>query len=111
MRAECRVSCPHIPQPHLVVAAAGDHPPARQHRHRPTPAFRRPSSTGPVPGSAGSYRARLQGHDQGESGYFTTIRAKFDLPTGVTTAQTYVYHCHIVEHEDNDMMLPFTVTP
>ena len=44
-------------------------------------------------------------------GYFTTIRAKFDLPTGVTAPQTYVYHCHIVEHEDNDMMLPFTITP
>ncbi len=44
-------------------------------------------------------------------GYFTTIRARFDLPAGVTTAQSYVYHCHIVEHEDNDMMLPFTVTP
>jgi spore coat protein A len=42
-------------------------------------------------------------------GYFTTIRAKFDLPANVTTSQTYVYHCHIVEHEDNDMMLPFTV--
>ena len=24
--------------------------------------------------------------------------------------QTYVHHCHIVEHEDNDMMRPFTVT-
>ena len=44
-------------------------------------------------------------------GYFTTIRAKFDLPDGVTAPQTYVYHCHIVEHEDNDMMLPFIVTP
>jgi spore coat protein A len=43
-------------------------------------------------------------------GYFTTIRAKFDLPTGVTAPQDYVYHCHIVEHEDNDMMRPFTVT-
>jgi spore coat protein A len=43
-------------------------------------------------------------------GYFTTIRAKFDLPANVPTPQTYVYHCHIVEHEDNDMMLPFTVT-
>ena len=21
------------------------------------------------------------------------------------------YHCHIVEHEDNDMMRPFTVVP
>ncbi len=44
-------------------------------------------------------------------GYFTTIRAKFDLPTGVTAPQSYVHHCHIVEHEDNDMMRPFTVVP
>ncbi|MFZ1065512.1 MAG: multicopper oxidase domain-containing protein, partial [Pseudolabrys sp.] len=43
-------------------------------------------------------------------GYFTTIRAKFDLPNGVSAPQTYVHHCHIVEHEDNDMMRPFTVT-
>lgn len=40
---------------------------------------------------------------------FTTIRAEFDLPTGVTAPQSYVYHCHIVEHEDNDMMRPFEV--
>ena len=44
-------------------------------------------------------------------GYFTRIRAKFDLPTGVMAPQTYVHHCHIVEHEDNDMMRPFTVVP
>jgi spore coat protein A len=42
-------------------------------------------------------------------GQFTTIRAKFDLPNTVTAPQKYVYHCHIVEHEDNDMMRPFTV--
>ena len=42
-------------------------------------------------------------------GYFTRIRAKFDLPTGVNPPQDYVHHCHIVEHEDNDMMRPFTV--
>ena len=44
-------------------------------------------------------------------GEFTTIRAQYDLPTGVSAPQTYVYHCHIVEHEDNDMMRPFTVVP
>jgi spore coat protein A len=44
-------------------------------------------------------------------GYFTTIRAQFDLPADVTAPQTYVHHCHIVEHEDNDMMLPFIVEP
>jgi spore coat protein A, manganese oxidase len=43
-------------------------------------------------------------------GELTTIRAKFDLPAKVKPPQTYVYHCHIVEHEDNDMMRPFTVT-
>jgi spore coat protein A len=43
-------------------------------------------------------------------GFFTTVRAKFELPKDVTSPQDYVYHCHIVEHEDNDMMRPFTVT-
>ncbi|MEW8321928.1 MAG: multicopper oxidase domain-containing protein [Candidatus Thiodiazotropha taylori] len=33
----------------------------------------------------------------------TTIRAEFDLPG------LYVWHCHIVEHEDNEMMVPFCV--
>jgi spore coat protein A len=44
-------------------------------------------------------------------GYFTTIRARFELPAAVSAPQDYVHHCHIVEHEDNDMMRPFTVTP
>jgi spore coat protein A, manganese oxidase len=44
-------------------------------------------------------------------GQLTTIRARFDLPTGVFAPQKYVYHCHILEHEDNDMMRPFTVQP
>ncbi|HEX6136780.1 MAG TPA: multicopper oxidase domain-containing protein [Casimicrobiaceae bacterium] len=44
-------------------------------------------------------------------GFFTTIRAKFDLPQGVAAPQRYVHHCHIVEHEDNDMMRPFEVVP
>jgi spore coat protein A len=43
-------------------------------------------------------------------GYFTTIRGKFELPAGVTAPQSYVHHCHIVEHEDNDMMETFVVT-
>jgi spore coat protein A, manganese oxidase len=42
---------------------------------------------------------------------YTRIRARFDLPDGVRGPQTYVHHCHIVEHEDNDMMRPFVVTP
>jgi len=42
-------------------------------------------------------------------GTFTVIRARFDLPSGVRAPQRYVHHCHIVEHEDNDMMRPFDV--
>jgi spore coat protein A len=44
-------------------------------------------------------------------GQLTRIRALYELPDGVSAPQTYVYHCHIVEHEDNDMMRPYTVVP
>ncbi|HXV76204.1 MAG TPA: multicopper oxidase [Candidatus Polarisedimenticolaceae bacterium] len=37
-------------------------------------------------------------------GEITTIRAKFDV------AGLYVWHCHIVEHEDNEMMRPYVVS-
>ena len=33
----------------------------------------------------------------------THIRAHFDIPGN------YVWHCHILEHEDNDMMRPYDV--
>ena len=36
-------------------------------------------------------------------GEVTTIRAKFDLPG------KYVWHCHILEHEEHDMMRYFLV--
>ena len=36
-------------------------------------------------------------------GQVTRIKAKFDLPG------LYVWHCHIVEHEDNEMMRPYRV--
>jgi spore coat protein A len=35
----------------------------------------------------------------------TRIKAKYDLPG------FYVWHCHIVEHEDNEMMRPYHVGP
>jgi spore coat protein A len=44
-------------------------------------------------------------------GVVTRIRSRFDLPPGVTGPQKYVFHCHILEHEDNDMMRPFEVVP
>jgi FtsP/CotA-like multicopper oxidase with cupredoxin domain len=36
-------------------------------------------------------------------GEATTVAATFDIPG------LYVWHCHIVEHEDNEMMVPFCV--
>jgi spore coat protein A len=42
-------------------------------------------------------------------GVVTKIRSPFDLPSGVTGTQKYVFHCHILEHEDNDMMRPYEV--
>jgi spore coat protein A, manganese oxidase len=36
-------------------------------------------------------------------GQITRIKAKFDIPG------LYVWHCHIVEHEDNEMMRPLIV--
>jgi spore coat protein A, manganese oxidase len=38
-------------------------------------------------------------------GEITRVKALFDLPG------RYVWHCHIVEHEDNEMMRPYHVGP
>jgi spore coat protein A len=69
-----------------------------------------PFATGPTLPAAPEERG-FKDTVKANPGYFTTIRAKFDLPNGVVAPQTYVHHCHIVEHEDNDMMQPFTVVP
>jgi len=69
-----------------------------------------PFATGPMLPPAPEERG-FKDTVKANPGYFTTIRARFELPTGVTAPQDYVHHCHIVEHEDNDMMRPFTVTP
>lgn len=49
-------------------------------------------------------------------GMVTRIIARFDMPTygqvvlpRNTTGPQYIYHCHILEHEDNEMMRPFQV--
>jgi spore coat protein A len=67
-----------------------------------------PFATGPMLPPAPEERG-FKDTVKANPGFFTTIRAKFDLPQGVTAPQKYVHHCHIVEHEDNDMMRPFTV--
>jgi spore coat protein A len=67
-----------------------------------------PFATGPMLPPAPEERG-FKDTVKADPGFFTTIRARFDLPRDVTGPQKYVYHCHIVEHEDNDMMRPFTV--
>ena len=51
-------------------------------------------------------------------GEVTTILMKFDLPATPfvvppsprTGGHEYVWHCHILEHEEHDMMRPLIVT-
>jgi spore coat protein A, manganese oxidase len=48
----------------------------------------------------------------------TTVIMRFDLPTVPfmvpssprTGGNEYVWHCHILEHEEHDMMRPLIVT-
>jgi spore coat protein A len=46
-------------------------------------------------------------------GEVTRVIARFDLPAGTAVRRgdrfRYVFHCHILEHEDNDMMRPYDV--
>lgn len=50
-------------------------------------------------------------------GQVTVVRARFTPPStvldscGRPTEQKYVHHCHIIEHEDNDMMERVLVKP
>jgi spore coat protein A, manganese oxidase len=48
-------------------------------------------------------------------GVVTRIIQKFELPNGISIPRgevfQYVWHCHILEHEDNDMMRPMNVQP
>jgi spore coat protein A len=69
-----------------------------------------PFATGPMQPADPSERG-FKDTVKANPGEFTTIRAQYDLPDGVSAPQTYVYHCHILEHEDNDMMRPYTVVP
>ena len=48
---------------------------------------------------------RLEGHRVVYPGELTRVKARFDI------AGLFVWHCHIIEHEDNEMMRPFRVGP
>jgi spore coat protein A, manganese oxidase len=55
---------------------------------------------GPEPWEAGPKDTVIAFPDE-----ITRVKATFDL------AGLYVWHCHIVEHEDNEMMRPYAVGP
>jgi spore coat protein A, manganese oxidase len=42
-------------------------------------------------------------------GQVLRVIATFDVPPGTALPADYVYHCHILEHEENEMMRPFRV--
>ena len=48
-----------------------------------------------------------------DSGYITRVIARFDLPAGTQVNPgdefRYVWHCHVLEHEDNEMMRPYKI--
>ncbi len=51
-----------------------------------------------------------------EAGWKDTVRAELLMATRIITrfevyAGRYVWHCHVLEHEDNEMMRPYEVLP
>lgn len=60
-----------------------------------------------TPSIHGNQQPREDGYKDTVIAYpneITTVKAKFDIPG------LYVWHCHIVEHEDNEMMRPYVVS-
>ena len=83
------------------------------------PATQAITYTGPAiaaPPNENGRKDTVQAHPE----QVTRIRARFELPdegtiqlpadVGVSNPQ-YVWHCHILEHEENDMMRAFEVVP
>jgi FtsP/CotA-like multicopper oxidase with cupredoxin domain len=68
--------------------------------------------SGPLPGETG-WKDTIQMNP----GEVTRIRVRFTAQDGSaypfdpTTGPGYVWHCHILDHEDNEMMRPYQVTP
>jgi FtsP/CotA-like multicopper oxidase with cupredoxin domain len=44
-----------------------------------------------------------QGHARGAAREITRLKARFDR------AGRFVWHCHIIDHEDNEMMRPYQI--
>ena len=54
--------------------------------------------------------------EPGEMGWKDTVRATPGAVTRIIVrfesySGRYVWHCHLLEHEDNEMMRPFEVLP
>jgi len=69
--------------------------------------------SGPVMAPPPNERPAFKDTVKSFPGEVTRIIARFDLPTGTVIGHgerfRYVFHCHILEHEDNDMMRPYDV--
>ncbi len=60
------------------------------------------------------YMGKALPPDAAEAGWKDTVRADPQMVTRIIVrfegyAGRYVWHCHILEHEDNEMMRPFEV--
>jgi len=60
------------------------------------------------------YTSRVIGPERGEAGWKDTVRADPGMVTRIIVKFSgypgrYVWHCHILEHEDNEMMRPYNV--
>ena len=98
---------------HLVTFEVIDRRPFNVAAYDPT--TRAITYTGPAVPAAANENGRKD-TVQAHPGQVTRIRARFELPDegtielppGVANPQ-YVWHCHILEHEENDMMRAFEV--
>jgi FtsP/CotA-like multicopper oxidase with cupredoxin domain len=79
----------------------------------------------PVPSAESFVRGQLRAPDANEMGWKDTVRANpgeitrllvpfgaaaaAGIPFGNSFTGDYVFHCHILEHEDNEMMLRYRV--
>jgi spore coat protein A, manganese oxidase len=73
-----------------------------------------------APHYMGTHELRFTGQpvppDPSEAGWKDTVRANPGMVTRIIVhfegyAGRYVWHCHILEHEDNEMMRPYQVLP
>ena len=81
----------------------------------------------PVPSAEAYTYGAMRGPDPNEAGWKDTVRANPgeitrilvpfganagpSVPFGNSFTGQYVWHCHILEHEDNEMMLRYEVVP